>query len=138
MNETGRNGGQAALLRGMRAVKGEQKMPGYVIAHSAFDPGFKDWGHGYAGRPRVFSGPIDWKSQGIEYRLLQPEAQEMKTASGELAVAVVVTFSDTEKTAARRAFEEAGIDAVLDIAVPTLAAAGDLGKARCVKDRPGQ
>ncbi|HAD88142.1 MAG TPA: hypothetical protein DCG48_12335 [Rhodospirillaceae bacterium] len=111
---------------------------GYVIAHSAFDPGFKDWGHGYAGRPRVFSGPIDWKSQGIEYRLLQPEAQEMKTASGELAVAVVVTFSDTEKTAARRAFEEAGIDAVLDIAVPTLAAAGDLGKARCVKDRPGQ
>lgn len=74
---------------------------GYIIVHTKGARGYVDRGHGYGGKPRVFSGPITWQNGKIEYRTPGPVSYNLQggdTGSGPL---VIVTFSDTEVASVR-------------------------------------
>jgi len=85
-----------ALYLGDRGVNA-----GYVIVHSVRAKGYKDRGHGYGGRPRVFSGPISWQDGEITYRAEPPLAYDLRFTHPNKMPQVIVAFSEAEAAGAR-------------------------------------
>lgn len=74
---------------------------GYIIVYTKGARGYVDQGHGYGGRPRVFSGPIIWQDGKIEYRTAEPIAYDLRGGDAGPEPLVIVTFSEAEADGAR-------------------------------------
>lgn len=81
---------------------------GHLVIHSQTDSGYRSRGDGYAGKPRVFSGPIAWKNGKIVYRATPPLQADLKTTSRGAFPRVLIAFSDLESRLAAEQVRESG------------------------------
>ncbi len=77
----------------------------HVILVPEGDPGIREFGNGYAGAPRHFSGPITWKNAEILYPngLLKRHYRESRPGNGD---PWLVAFSEAEVEASRAQFKQ--------------------------------
>ncbi|UTW51636.1 hypothetical protein KFF05_17350 [bacterium SCSIO 12827] len=81
---------------------------GHVVVHGIRAKGYKDRGHGYGGRPRVFSGPIAWRDEEIIYPARGPRAFQLVASHQGRIPDFIVTFSQAEADAARQLLADLG------------------------------
>jgi hypothetical protein len=72
----------------------------YILYSSAEDSGKVYPGEGYAGKSRVFSGPIKWQKNGIEYISDGPQIFTKKGGS-ETESTIYIAFSEAEAAAVK-------------------------------------
>lgn len=81
---------------------------GHVIIHAKGDPGYRSRGDGYAGKARVFSGPISWADSKIIFKAKEPWRTVLKSSRLGVPPDVLVTFSQAESHAAAALFRQQG------------------------------
>ena len=85
---------------------------GYIIARSTSAKGIAYVSHSYLGKPRIYSGPIKWENQKIQYTGPRPFKYSLKLPHKSLAELVIVSFSNEETIGAQKLLKERSIEVV--------------------------